>query len=178
MGVSTSQKNVVISDEEQDFEVMPLTPLRRIEKRLDAMETSKSSQNMEHFIDKVIDMVELNQKIVDEVVKANQGLREDIAVLIGKMTDNEAKLSEFVAILKEAGEAEVGTDDTEKIGKVLSPFAEKFADSTSKILEANNSVLDTLVSIDKNIRKLAPPAPATITSTILARRAAQAHIGQ
>lgn len=165
------QKNDAVSGGD-DFEVVAMSPIRRLEKRLDAIETTKTSQNLEHFIDKVIDMVELNQRIVDEVVKANQGLREDIAVLIGKMTDNETKHSELLHLLKEAGDADVG-GDYQNLEKAIAPIFERVSETTAKTLEANASILDALASIDRNIKKLAPQAPTSITSSILARRALQ-----
>lgn len=168
------QKNADIS-EDGDFEVMPLTPLRRLEKRLDTIETTKTTQNLERFVDKIIDMVELNQKIVDEVVKANQGLREDLAVLIGKMTGNETKISELLSLLKEASETDIGgAGEPQDIGKAIAPLTEKVSQTMEKSLEVNASILDALASIDKDIKKLSvPQQPPSITSSILARRAAQ-----
>lgn len=172
-GIEMAQKSADVS-EDGDFEVMPLTPLRRLEKRLDAIETTKTTQNLEHFVDKIIDMVELNQKIVDEVVKANQGLREDLAVLIGKMTDSETKLSELISLLKDASETGMEAGETQDIGKAIAPLTEKVSQTMEKSLEVNASILDALASIDKDIKRISQaPQPPSITSSILARRAAQ-----
>ncbi len=159
-------------DAQDDFEVVPLTPLRRLEKRLDSIETTKTTQNLERFIDKILDMVELNQKIVDEVVKANQGLREDMAVLIGKMNVNQERLSEFIGILRDASESEFEGNDSKSMADAMKPYFEKMNEATSKTLEVNSSLADTLASLDRNVRKLAPNASSGITSSILARRAA------
>lgn len=173
-GIIMPQKTDV-SGEQDDFEVVPLTPLRRLEKRLDTLETTKTTQNLERFVDKILDMVELNQKIVDEVIKANQGLREDLAVLIGKITDNETKLAELLTMLKEASETDLGSAETQNLEKALTPLVDKISNSMAKNVEVNSAVLDALASIDKDIRKISPSQPASITSSILARRAVQSR---
>ncbi len=136
-----------------DYEIVPLTPIRRLEKRMEAMETTKSMSNLEKFIDKVIDMVEMNQKIVEEVVRANQGLREDISILISKIDDSQAKMSQFVEIIKDAGEQEGGeTLSKEFIENIVTPMVEKIEAGNTKVAETNNQILETLSSIDKRLK--------------------------
>lgn len=156
-----------------DFEVVPLTPLRRLEKRIESIETTKTTQNLERFVDKIIDMVELNQKIVDEVVRANQGLREDLAVLVGKMTDTQDKLSQFISMLREASESEMEGADSHGIAEAIKPFADRITEATSKSIEMNSALMDTLSSLDRSMRKLTPASQGSITSSILARRASE-----
>jgi len=156
-----------------DYEVVPLTPLRRLEKRLETIETTKSMSNLEKFIDKVIDMVEMNQKIVDEVVKANQGLREDISILISKIDDSQTKMSEFVDIIKEAGEQEGGeTMSKEIIDNVVTPLVDKLEASSSKNAETNAQMVETLTSIEKRLKTIQLGGQSTRTgaSAILQRR--------
>lgn len=160
-------------DDNDDYEVVPLTPLRRIEKRLEAMETSKSATNFERFIDKVLNMVEMNQKIVDEVVKANQGLREDISVLISKMDDAQSKMTDFMEIIKDAGE-EGGGESMNKdlIEHIISPFVDKFESASNKTTETSTQIVDTLSSIEKRLKTMnmgASGAP-TGAGNILQRR--------
>ncbi len=145
-----------IKDEEyeipyDDYEVMPINPLRRLEKRLEALEESRTLSNLERFIDKIIDMTELNQKIVEEVVRSNQGLREEIEVLVGKLDKLEEKIEQFVDILKMLGEEEARSGGEE----VMMKIAEKFDDIANKIAESNTNVLQALTSIDKRLKKLA-----------------------
>jgi len=157
-----------------DYEIVPLTPLRRLEKRMEAIETTKSMSNLEKFIDKVIDMVEMNQKIVDEVVRSNQGLREDISILISKIDDSQAKMTQFVEIIKDAGEQEGGESmSKEFIENIISPMVEKISASDTKLAETNGQILEMLSSIDKRLK--GNPAPGMpmgrpAVSSILQRR--------
>ncbi len=148
-------KEVEIPSERDDYEVVPLTPLRRLEKRLEAIETTKSMSHLEKFIDKIIDMVEMNQRIVDEVVKANQGLREDISILISKIDDSQTKMSEFVDLIKEAGEQEGSETITkELIDHVISPMIDKIEVASNKTIDTNNQMVETLASIEKRMKTM------------------------
>ncbi len=148
-------KEIEIPSERDDYEIVPLTPLRRLEKRLETIETTKSMTHLEKFIDKVLDMVEMNQKIVDEVVRANQGLREDISILISKIDDSQSKMSEFIDIIKEAGEQESGEAiSKELIENVVSPLVDRIESASIKTAETNNQMVETLASIEKRMKTM------------------------
>jgi len=110
-------------------------------------------------------MTELNQRIVEEVVRSNQGLREEIEVLVGKLNNLEEKLETFVDLLKSIGEEELKGGSPEEY---LNPVLRKFEEMTAKIVEGNKNVIQALTSIDKRLRRmggeLSPP------SEIFARR--------
>ncbi len=169
------RKSITRDDEyeifDDEYEVMPLNPLRRLERRLEALEQSRTLANLEKFIDKIIDMTELNQKIIEEVVKSNQGLREEIEVLVGKLERLEEKIEQFVDVLKMLGEEEAKSSGEEIMVKVL----DKFNDVAEKITESNNNMLQMLASIEKRLKKLTtenilphggihrtPPSPASV----------------
>ncbi|MFH1432168.1 MAG: hypothetical protein ABIG84_03040 [archaeon] len=148
-------REIELPSEKDDYEIIPVTPLRRIEKRLEAIETSKSINSLEKFIDKVIGMVEMNQKIVDEVVRANQGLREDISILISKIDASQTKMAEFVDIIKEAGEQETGENiSKEMIETVVNPLLEKMENASNKTAETNTQMVETLSSIEKRLKTM------------------------
>ena len=52
--------------EEEEYELIPVSPFRRIEKRIDRLEKGGSSNDM---VKELIEVVRTNQRIVDEVVK-------------------------------------------------------------------------------------------------------------
>lgn len=167
-------KEVEIPSERDDYEIIPLSPLRRLEKRLETIETTKSMSHLERFIDKIIDMVELNQKIVDEVIGANQGLREDISILISKIDDSQSKMSEFIEIIKEAGEQESGEAlSKELIDGVVKPLVDKIEIATNKSAESTTMMADTLAAIEKRMKAVQlgnQSAPARGAASILQRR--------
>jgi hypothetical protein len=149
----------------EDYEVVPVTPLRKLEKRLEALEASRTVANLERFLDKIIDMTELNQRIVEEVVRSNQGLREEIEVLVGKLGNLEEKLETFVDLLKSIGEEELKGASPEEY---LNPVLKKFEEIAANIAEGNKNIIQALTSIDKRLRRLG--GEYTPPTEIFARR--------
>jgi uncharacterized coiled-coil protein SlyX len=158
---SKRKEEVEISAPEDDYEVVPLGPIRRLEKRLDSLESTKNISSLERFNDKIIDMIELNQHIVDEVVKANQGLRGDLARLIGKLDNLQGSLNEFIGIIKSAGESGVKEEGSSKL-------VGKLSEMNQKILESNSTIVDALLTIDKRLKRM--QIGGRSTTDILARR--------
>lgn len=153
-----------------DYEVVPLTPLRRLEKRIEMMETTKSTQNLERFVDKILDMTEMNQKIVDEMVKSNQALREDVGVLIGKMDNLNNNMNEFVSIIKSAGEQDMESTSKTAVTEAITPLIDKMTEITKGTQEGNEALAETLENIDKRLKRMQTPPTAKPVSSILARR--------
>lgn len=152
-----------------------MTPIRKLERKIESLETNKSLTNMERFMDKVIDMVELNQKLVDDVVESNQGLREDLGVMIGKMDALTDKIDEFVTMIKQAGQnEEAGTVTKEVAEKVVSPLVDKMEEIQKRDFETQKSMVELLDNIEKRLKRMSigasegSPTPATL----LARRRA------
>ena len=77
--------------EEEEYELVPVGPIRKMEKRIERIERSGTSNDM---VKELIDVVRTNQKIVDEVVKINteminrvSQLAEHVQQLTGKVND-------------------------------------------------------------------------------------------
>lgn len=161
----------------EDYEMVPLTPLRRLEKRLEAIETTKSMNNMERFIDKVIDMVELNQKIVDDMVKSNQSLREDLGVLVGKMDSLQSRIGTFIEMIQNAAESDASEASAENTASAIKPLVEQVQNIAKQTQETNASLAQSLENIDRRLKRFAPavaPAPQYSSAReILARRGVQ-----
>ncbi len=156
---------------EDDYEFVPLTPVRRLEKRLDVLETTKSTQSLERFVDKIIDMTELNQKIVDSMVKSNQSLREDVGVLIGKMDSLNDNLNEFVALIKTAGEQDIDSPSKDAFSNAVKPLVDKVEEITKGAQDSNMAIAETLENIDKRLKRMqAADTTQKPVSNILARR--------
>ena len=158
---------------QEDYEVVPLTPIRRLEKKIESLETNKSLTNMERFMDKVIDMVELNQKLVDDVVESNQGLREDLGVMIGKMDNLTDKIDEFVTMIKQAGQNENEAGVTREVAeKVVSPLVDKMEDMHKREVEAQTHMIEVLDNIEKRLKRVSIGSSegATTPASLLARR--------
>lgn len=85
---------IVMPIEEEEYELVPLSPLRRMEKRLERLEKAGTSQDM---VKELIDVVRTNQQIVDDMVKINSDIINKISELSGSINNMLTKVDEFLS---------------------------------------------------------------------------------
>ena len=143
------------SDEE--FELIPVSPMRRLERRLEKMEGTKGV-DVKEFFSQLVDIVRMNQQLVDELAKANDSLRIEISKLPGKLDELINDLNELLAFIKasagaEAGEASVGTN--------LDPLLKKMdtlIDVNKKVVDNNESMMASIDNLSSKMKKpIRPP---------------------
>jgi len=164
-----SKEYEYISDSEE-YEIVPVTPLRRLEKKIEMLEKSKSDEIFNRVLDKLIDLTEINQRIVEEMVRSNQGLREDIEILVAKMNTLEDKMNDFVDILRNIAEAElkeaeskfdpeeiaktISESITNSISPVFSEMGKKLEELVNKMNDENKNLIQVLIAMDKKLKKI------------------------
>lgn len=92
--------------ESDDYEVVPVGPIRRLEERIRKMEKDKEGFAYDGFMREILELIQSNQKLVDEIVKANDSLRDELSKIPGKIDEMLKAWREFIEILKEVGGAE------------------------------------------------------------------------
>jgi hypothetical protein len=142
---------------QEEFELIPVTPLRRLEKRIEELER-KASINERELYREIIQIVRMNQEIVDALIKANDSLRIELSKLPLKLEELTKKIDELIELIKAAGEEEtepkVSVDDKPLIEKI-----EKLTEINNKILENNEALISLLEEISKKLTKPIPPIP-------------------
>jgi len=135
--------------EYEEYELIPMSPLRRLEKRIDKIESTTGTQEV---IKEIIDIVRMNQQMVDELAKSNDALRIELSKLPAKIDELVANMKEIVSFIKSSGE-----EETVGITKeAMKPLVEKFDEmiNTNKsISEKNDSMLELLDDISKKIKR-------------------------
>ena len=129
-------KNVEIDSE--DYEVIPLSPIRKLEERIRRIEKEREGIAYESFIREILELIQSNQKLVDEIVKANDELREELAKIPGKIDEMLKAWREFIEILKEVGSTEA----------TASSLTEQF----NKLVEQNKEMLEAIRSLKARTR--------------------------
>lgn len=105
--------------EEEEYEIVPLSPIRRLEKRVDRVERSAGNSEM---VKDLIDVVRTNQQIVDEIVKINSEMINRVTELSSAVTELTSRINDFMDRLEvvEASENEPEKDERiEKLEKKL-----------------------------------------------------------
>jgi len=140
---------------QEEFELIPVTPLRRLEKRIEELER-KASINERELYREIIQIVRMNQEIVDALIKANDSLRIELSKLPIKLEELTNKIEELLDLIKAAGEEESRAPiDT----KPLLDKIEKLTEINNKILENNEALISLLEEISRKLTKPLPPMP-------------------
>ena len=88
---------------EEEYELVPLSPIRRMEKRLERLEKAGTGTDM---IRELIEVVKTNQQIVDDVVKINSEMIKRVSELSESVSKATNKIEDFMSRIEIAGTAE------------------------------------------------------------------------
>ncbi len=157
----------------EEFEIVAMSPIRRLERRIDQIEGGTSAKEMNKLVDEMIELIKANQQIVDDLVRANLDLRNEISRIPSKIDELLGTLNEFVSLLKAASQEEA----TGMSADAMKPVAEglnQLVEYNKKMVETNQVMIGSLDAIDKRLKRLyvVPPRPTigTTTSSPLIRR--------
>ncbi len=142
-------------EQEHEYELIPISPIRKLEKRMAQLE-SGSGVDTREFYREMADIIRMNQQLVDELAKANDSLRIELSKLPSKLEDLINRLDELISFIKASAAEEATT--TQQAG--LQPLTEKMdqlIDATKKVYESNQSVITVLGEMDKKMKKPLPP---------------------
>lgn len=138
----------------EDYEVIPTSPVRRLEKRMEKMEDTSSTSQVQKLMEQVIELIKSNQRIIDDVVKANAELRDELSKVPGKIDKLLDTMNEFMDLLRLASEEE----DRGGIGpEAFKPMVDKMTEmveQNKKSLEANHTMIAAMETIDKRMKRL------------------------
>ena len=139
-------------EKREEYELVPMSPLRRMEKRIELLEQSGSMDDKE-FYREMVDIIRMNQQIVDEIAKANDALRIEISKLPARMDELISHLKELISFIKASVSEEtmMGAGVSAPTNKKL----EELIETNKKIVENNQAVLGVLEDLGKKLTR--PP---------------------
>ncbi len=135
-----------------DYEMIPASPIRKLEQRLVKLESISSSSEVQKLIDQIIELIKSNQRIINDVIKSDSELRSEISGLPVSIGNLIAKMDEFLGILKTTA-----GDDEDLSQQAMAPLVDKInelVDQNKKTLETNQAVLANLTSIDNRLKRM------------------------
>ncbi len=139
---------------DEEYEIIPTSPIRRIEKRIDRIETTSSSSESRRLIEQIIELIKSNQRVIDDIVKSNFELRSEMSKVPGKIDQLISSMSEFMELLKTSA-----TEDTvsEISSNVMEPVVGRIGELVEqgkKGFDATQAMLTSLDTIDKRMKRL------------------------
>ena len=139
---------------EEEYEIIPTSPIRRLEKRIQKVETGSYSSEIRKLIEQVIELIKSNQRIIDDSIKANNDLIAEVSKVPKKVEELILEMREFMKLLKMSAEEE----EVSAISKeVMTPLVEKMTEmieQNKKNFETNQAALTTLGIIEKRLKRL------------------------
>jgi hypothetical protein len=149
---------------EDEYEIIPTSPIRRLEKRIEQVESGSYSSQIRKLIEQVIELIKSNQRIIDDSIKANTDLIAEVSKVPKKVEDLIIEMREFMKLLKTSAEEEEVTAVSKE---VMTPLVEKMTElieQNKKNFETNQAALTTLGIIEKRLKRLYTQATPTRTT--------------
>ncbi len=98
---------------EEEYELIPVSPLKKMEKRIEKLETTGTSKES---IKELIEIVRANQHVIDDVVRVNSDMMKRVSELITAVSNQNNKLNDFMSRIEfsESGEEQGEQGGVEK----------------------------------------------------------------
>ena len=139
----------------EEFELVPMSPLRRLERRMDDIERSSSSFDIKEFYRETIDIIRMNQQLVDELAKANDALRIELSRLPGRIEELVTNLKELLSYIRASAPEDLHTASNQSVYEGMKPVAQKLdvlIETNKKIVDNNQALLKVLEEMEKRSR--------------------------
>jgi len=144
-------------EQEEEYEIIPISPLRRLEKRMEQIESVSPAVNVKEIFREVVDVMRMNQQIVNELSKANDAMRLELSKLAQKLEELTNNLNELLSYIKAAAVEE--SPQPQDATKNLSDKVNELVEANKKMANSNEAVLSILEEIDKKLRRPVLPLP-------------------
>lgn len=139
---------------EEEYEIIPTSPLKRLEKRISKVESSTSSSQIQNLIEQIIELIKSNQRIIDDVIKADSELRNEISKIPGRIDNLIVNMNEFIELLKASATEETVAGMSKEAMEPLLEKMDELVNQNKKAVETNQAVLSSLGMIDNRLKRL------------------------
>ncbi|MHA1743419.1 MAG: hypothetical protein ACTSV6_04110 [Candidatus Heimdallarchaeota archaeon] len=143
--------------DQEEYEIIPISPLRRLEKRIEQLENTSPVIDIKEVFKEVVDIVRMNQQLVDELTKANDALRIELSKIPPRLMELINNLNELLAFIKASANEE---EETGPSGESIKPLADKLdvlIETNKKIIEKNQAILTALEDLGERLKRPTPP---------------------
>ena len=143
---------------DEEYEIIPTSPIRRLEKRIDDMESTSTPSEVRKLIEQVIELIKSNQRVIDDIVKSNFELRNELSRVPGKIDELLKSMDDFMELLKASATEEVvsgiSKDVMEPVVKKIGELVDQGREQSKTSTDASQAMLTSLDTIDKRLKRL------------------------
>jgi len=141
--------------EQENYEIIPVTPIKRLQRRLERVEQGGSLPQLQTLINQIIELIRSNQKIVNDVIRANTDLRNEMSKIPPKMDELITSMKHFISLVEAAGKEEITAPSAETM-KPMEEHLKKLVEQNERLLESNDAVIEKLDNIGKKMKSGTP----------------------
>lgn len=146
------------SSGDEDYEVVPVGPIRKLERRLDEVqkqaEQSSGSGSHDELVSDVLDIMKSNQKIVNDMTQSTHELKNAVEDLTHKMDETIDNMNAFMDLLNEASEMDMeGEIVSDMEGRIAEAIGNKMDEVARNMQESNEEVVSQINDLNETIRK-------------------------
>jgi methyl-accepting chemotaxis protein len=146
-----------VHETKEEYEIIPISPLRRLEKRIEQLEAMSPAVDVKEIFKEVVDVLRMNQQIVNEISKSNDALRLEISKLTIKLEELTARMNELLSYIRAAATEE--SFQPEDTTKGLREKMNELIEANKKIAESNETMISILEEIEKKLSRPIMPIP-------------------
>lgn len=143
--------NMDVMDQNDEFEMLTVTPIRRLERELRQVKEQIRGGDS-HLAIQVVEILRLNQNLVDQLATRQGELVSKLSETNFTLQKLAVSLDNLVALISAGAEGEM--EDEAREGKSA-------GERLDKIIEQNAILINSLNMLAKEMGKLAPPAEPT-----------------
>jgi signal transduction histidine kinase len=149
-------EEVELGGDGDDYEIVPLGPLRRLEKRLDQIEKEHEVGSGEAVVDDMLDILKSNQSLFNQLVETNVSLQEKIDDLLDELQTVGERMNDFLELLEAASDTAEPAPISET-GETPPPaggVTDKVDDTLNAVVESNQQMAESLEKLERRMKKL------------------------
>lgn len=143
----------------EDYEVVPVGPIRKLERRIDDMEEKAQQGSMgggrnDELVRDVLDIMKSNQKIVNDMTESTHELKNSVEDLTHKMDEVIDDMNDFMDLLKDASEADLEGEVMQDVhARVADAVGDRMQDVADDMRESNQQVINHLEQLNESVRR-------------------------
>jgi archaellum component FlaC len=146
-------------DAGEDYEVVPVGPIRKLERRIDDMEEKAQKGGMgggrnDELVRDVLDIMKSNQKIVNDMTESTHELKNSVEDLTHKMDSVIDNMNSFMDLLQDASEADLEGGVMQDVhSRVADAVGDRMEDVAADMRDSNQQVVNHLEQLNESVRR-------------------------
>lgn len=136
--------------ETEEFELVPASPIKRLEKKIKKLERLDNSSSIKKLTEHMVDLIDSNQKVVETMVNSNNELRREMSKLPEKIDDMVDEIKSSFRRIKSPTTNDIPIDSLDILLRQMG----ELINHNRNHLAVSHESLDNLYQINKRLKRI------------------------